>query len=64
MAITLNLVFNHLVGGGMEQPRTPRPSGWCGLSDVAKLEHGDHFLEGKLYDIDGEEVPLTPSGAH
>ena len=62
MAITLNLVFNHLVGGSMDHPAAPERM--MRLADVAKLQHGDHFLEGKLYDVDGVEVPLAGSGAH
>ena len=62
MAITLNLVFNHLVGGSMEHPAAAERL--MRLSDVAKLQHGDHFLDGKLYDVDGEEVPLTGGGGH
>ena len=62
MAITLNLVFNHLVGGSMDHPAAPERM--MRLADVAKLQHGDHFLEGKLYDVDGEEVPLVGSGGH
>jgi xanthine permease len=64
MAITLNLVFNHLVGGGSEQPHHAPTERAVRASDLARLEHGDHFLEGRLYDIDGEEVPLARSGAH
>ena len=62
MAITLNLVFNHLVGGQMDHPAASERM--VRLADVAKLQHGDHFLEGKLYDVDGVEVPLTGSSAH
>jgi len=66
MAISLNLLFNHLTAGNSEHQsvfgeateRTIR------YTDIAKLEHGDHFRDGKLYDIEGNEIPLEPSSAH
>ncbi|WP_236635875.1 nucleobase:cation symporter-2 family protein [Paracoccus aminophilus] len=66
MAITLNLLFNHLKLGNSDQPsvfgaaseRTIR------YADIAQLEEGDYFANGKLYNADGKEVPLAGSGGH
>jgi uric acid transporter len=65
MAITLNLLFNHLTAGNSDQPsvfgagseRTLR------YADIAQLRDGDYVLGGKVYDADGKEVPVV-SGAH
>ncbi|MGM8898939.1 MULTISPECIES: nucleobase:cation symporter-2 family protein [unclassified Psychrobacter] len=63
MAILLNLLFNHLKIGNSDQQsvfvagteiRTVR-------SDIiVDLNEGDYFVEGKLFDCDGQEVPVEP----
>jgi xanthine permease len=66
MAITLNLVFNHLTVGNSDQQsvfvagteRTLR------YQDVALLHDGDFFLNGKLYDKNGVEVPIVAPEFH
>jgi len=66
MAITLNLLFNHFTAGNSDQQsvfvagmeRTIR------YQDIARLRDGDYFLDGKLYDAKGVEVPLIRSEAH
>jgi xanthine permease len=66
MAITLNLLFNHMKAGTPNEPsvfgaaaeRTIR------YTDIAPLRDGDYFLDGKLYDAAGNEVPLVVSGHH
>ena len=66
MAITLNLLFNHLTAGNSERQsvfaeateRTIR------YTDIAQLRDGDHFRDGKLYDRKGNEIAPTPSAAH
>ncbi|MDK1387646.1 nucleobase:cation symporter-2 family protein [Sinorhizobium sp. 8-89] len=66
MAISLNLLFNHLSAGNSDQQsvfvagmeRTLR------YQDIARLHDGDHFLNGKLYDAKGIEVPVIASEAH
>jgi xanthine permease len=66
MAISLNLIFNHLTAGNSDQQsvfvagteRTLR------YQDIARLHDGDYFLNGKLYDAKGIEVPVIPSEAH
>jgi len=66
MAIALNLLFNHLRAGNSDQPsvfaaaaeRTIR------YQDIARLHDGDYFLNGKLYDAKGLEIPMIPEAAH
>lgn len=66
MAICLNLLFNHFTTGNSDQQsvfvaaseRTIR------YQDIAVLHDGDYFLNGKLYNAKGVEVPLIPSEAH
>jgi uric acid transporter len=66
MAITLNLVFNHLTAGNSDQrsvfvagtERTLR------YQDIALLHDGDYFLNGKLYDANGVEVPVVSPEFH
>ncbi|PDT41209.1 MULTISPECIES: nucleobase:cation symporter-2 family protein [Sinorhizobium] len=66
MAISLNLIFNHLTTGNSDQQsvfvagteRTLR------YQDIARLHDGDYFLNGKLYDAKGTEVPVIASEAH
>nr|WP_233253303.1 nucleobase:cation symporter-2 family protein [Paracoccus binzhouensis] len=66
MAITLNLLFNHLTAGNSNQPsvfgaaseRTIR------YADIAQLRDGDYYIDGKLFDAEGNEVPLIPAGGH
>jgi xanthine permease len=66
MAITLNLVFNHLTAGNLDQQsvfvagteRTLR------YQDIALLHDGDYFLNGKLYDANGVEVPVVSPEFH
>lgn len=60
MAIALNLLFNHFKTGNSDQQsvfvaaeeRTLR------YRDIAALNEGDYFLNGKLHDKDGNEVPV------
>ncbi|MEE1867992.1 MULTISPECIES: nucleobase:cation symporter-2 family protein [Pseudomonas] len=61
MAILLNLLFNHVRAGNSDQQsvfvaaseRTLR------YRDIAGLNEGDFFREGKLYDCEGKEVPIV-----
>ncbi len=60
MAILLNLLFNHMRTGNSDQQsvfvaaseRTLR------YRDIAGLHDGDFFRDGKLFDCDGNEVPV------
>jgi uric acid transporter len=66
MAIVLNLLFNHVKAGNSDQQsvfvaateRTIR------YTDIARLHDGDYFLNGKLYDAKGVEIPMIPEAAH
>ena len=67
MAILLNLLFNHLRAGNSDQQsvfvaaseRTLR------YRDIAGLNEGDVFRDGKLYDRDGNQVPIMePDEGH
>jgi xanthine permease len=61
MAILLNLLFNHLRAGNSDQQsvfvaateRTLR------YRDISGLNDGDFFRDGKLFDCDGNEVPIV-----
>ncbi len=64
MAILLNLLFNHLKVGNSDQQsvfvagtkiRSIRPD------IIVDLNEGDYFVAGKLFDCDGQEVPVTPT---
>lgn len=62
MAILLNLLFNHLKAGNVEHGSVFVAGSdriLCSR-DVSVLNHGDHFLDGKLFDKEGEEVPIVP----
>lgn len=66
MAIVLNLIFNHLKAGNSNQQsvfvaaseRTLR------YQDIAKLHDGDYFRDGRLFDAQGNEVPVLGAGSH
>ena len=66
MAILLNLLFNHVRTGNSEgqsvfaaaAERTIR------YQDISNLEDGDFFLNGKLYNSKGEEVPMVMPAHH
>lgn len=60
MAITLNLVFNHLTAGNSDQQSVfvAGTERMLRYQDIALLHDGDYFLNGKLYDVQGAEVPV------
>ena len=66
MAIALNLLFNHLKIGNSDQQsvfvagtedRSVRPV------VMVDLYEGDYFTEGKLFDCDGKEIPVSKEPA-
>lgn len=66
MAIALNIVFNHLTAGNSDQQSvfvagTERVLRY---QDIAQLHDGDYFLNGKLYDAKGVEVPVVAADVH
>jgi len=66
MAIALNLLFNHLKTGNSDQQSVfvAGTERLIRYQDIASLHDGDYFLDGKLYDANGAEVPLVPAEAH
>ena len=66
MAILLNLLFNHLTAGNSDQQSVFVAGTERSLRyrDIAALHDGDHFIGGKLYDAQGNEVPLRDDDEH
>lgn len=66
MAIVLNLVFNHFTAGTPDQPSVIAAGRERQLryTDIACLNEGDYFQNGKLYDAAGNEVPLCEDDDH
>lgn len=61
MAISLNLLFNHFRTGNSDQQSvfvagTERSLRY---QDISELHDGDYFQGGKLYDVEGNEVPIV-----
>jgi uric acid transporter len=60
MAIALNLMFNHVRTGNSDQ-QSVFVAGMERIiryQDIAELHDGDYFLNGKIYDVKGNEVPM------
>jgi len=66
MAILLNLLFNHLTAGNSDQQSVFAAASERTLryQDIAVLHDGDHFRDGKLFDAQGNEVPVVSSDDH
>ena len=66
MAIVLNLLFNHLTVGNSDQQSVFVAASERKLRyrDIAALHDGDHFRDGKLYDAEGNEVPVIGAEDH
>ncbi|SUD37495.1 uracil-xanthine permease [Ectopseudomonas mendocina] len=66
MAILLNLLFNHFTTGNSDQQSVFVAGTERSLRyrDIAALHEGDHFIGGKLYDAQGNEVPLQDDDDH
>ncbi|EZH80443.1 MAG: purine permease [Pseudomonas sp.] len=66
MAILLNLLFNHFTAGNSDQQSVFVAGTERSLRyhDIAALHEGDHFVDGKLYDAQGNEVPLQDEDDH
>lgn len=60
MAILLNLMFNHFTTGNSENQSVFAAAyeRTIQYSDISALHDGDYFKEGKLFDAEGNEVPL------
>jgi xanthine permease len=65
VAVVLNLVFNHFKQGNSDQPSVFEAGYGRALSPsvLEALADGDRFENGKLYDKDGNEVPILPAAA-
>jgi uric acid transporter len=66
MAIALNLLFNHIKTGNSENQSVfvAGTERCLRHQDIAALNEGDHFVDGKLYDAEGLEVPLLAEDDH
>jgi len=66
MAILLNLLFNHLKAGNSDQQSVFAAANERTLRyrDVAALHDGDYFRNGKLFDAEGNEVPVIGAEGH
>ncbi|MGW7774185.1 nucleobase:cation symporter-2 family protein [Pseudomonas machongensis] len=66
MAILLNLIFNHFQTGNSDQ-QSVFAAGYertIQYSDISVLRDGDYFKDGKLFDADGNEVPVMEIDEH
>ncbi|ANY89456.1 MULTISPECIES: nucleobase:cation symporter-2 family protein [Pseudomonas] len=60
MAILLNLLFNHVKTGNSDQQSVFAAAyeRTIQYSDISCLRDGDYFKDGKLFDAEGNEVPV------
>lgn len=63
MAVLLNIVFNELKLGNSVNPSVfaAKPVRFLTRDQLEGLEDGDAFVDGKLVDCDGEEIPVVPA---
>ncbi|MGF6394048.1 nucleobase:cation symporter-2 family protein [Pseudomonas plecoglossicida] len=66
MAILLNLIFNHFTAGNSDQQSVFAAAyeRTIQYSDISALRDGDYFKDGKLFDADGNEVPVMEMDEH
>ena len=66
MAILLNLLFNHVKTGNSEGQSVFAAAAERTIhyQDISNLEDGDFFLNGKLYNSKGVEVPMVMPAPH
>lgn len=66
MAIVLNLMFNHFTTGNSENQSVFAAAyeRTIQYSDISALRDGDYFKDGKLFDADGNEVPVMELDEH
>ncbi|AZL70692.1 MULTISPECIES: nucleobase:cation symporter-2 family protein [Pseudomonas] len=66
MAILLNLMFNHFTTGNSENQSVFAAAyeRTIQYSDISCLRDGDYFKDGKLFDADGNEVPVMELDEH
>jgi xanthine permease len=65
VAVVLNLVFNHFKQGNSDQPSVFEAGYGRALSQsvLDALADGDRVENGRIYDKDGNEVPILPAAA-
>jgi xanthine permease len=66
MAILLNLIFNHFTTGNSENQSVFAAAyeRTIQYSDISALRDGDYFKDGKLFDAEGNEVPMLEVDEH
>ena len=66
MAILLNLLFNHFQTGNSENQSVFAAAyeRTIQYSDISCLRDGDYFKDGKLFDAEGNEVPVMELDEH
>ncbi len=66
MAIVLNLMFNEFKAGNSNQMSVfaEGTERIIRHHQIAELHDGDYIQNGKLYDVEGNEVKIVPAGAH
>jgi len=66
MAILLNLLFNHFKTGNSENQSVFAAAyeRTIQYSDISCLRDGDYFKDGRLFDADGNEVPVMELDEH
>ncbi|MFJ4067982.1 nucleobase:cation symporter-2 family protein [Pseudomonas sp. NPDC089996] len=66
MAILLNLLFNHFKTGNSENQSVFAAAyeRTIQYSDISCLRDGDYFKDGKLFDAEGNEVPVMELDEH
>ncbi len=66
MAIALNLMFNEFKAGNSDQMSVfaEGTERIIRHHQIAELHDGDYIQNGKLYDVEGNEVKIVPAGAH
>lgn len=62
VAFVLNIIFNEMKFGNSKDPSVfaAKPIRFLTRENLAALEDGDVFIDGKLTDCDGDEVPIVP----
>lgn len=62
VAVVLNIVFNELKFGNSPDPSVfaAKPLRFLTRTHLEALEDGDAFIDGKIVDCDGDEVPVVP----
>ncbi|MFC0582881.1 nucleobase:cation symporter-2 family protein [Micrococcoides hystricis] len=63
MAVILNIVFNEIKVGNTENQSVfaARPIRFLSPDNLHALEEGDTFVDGKLVDKEGNEIPIVPA---